>query len=300
MSPEPSEDSVSSASPPSASSMGGLVRAPFVVVLAAIVFGVVVHLLSAGWHVLFGALNTDEGFYAVVTRAVAEGEVPYRDFGFTQPPLTPYVNSVPLRIAGFGLFSQRMVNGVWGAIALSLAVGWLARRTRLSWCLIFALGFSLSAPWMYFIHLGKTYGLTTLLVMLATWMFLALPVGPRRNFLVGLLGALGVATRLPAAPFFGLLWLAALWPGRRPTTREFLAAVGGVALGLAATVGPFVTVAADNAWYWVFEFHRISVPNKQWHLAWQEIATLAPAVWVLAIIAVGIAVRRRGLWSREG
>lgn len=280
--------------------MGGESRTPFAVLLAAIVLGVVVHLVSGGWHVLFGALNTDEGFYAVVTRAVAEGEVPYRDFGFTQPPLTPYVNSVPLRFMGFGLFPQRVVNGVWGAIALALAAVWLARRTRLSWSLIFALGFSLSAPWMYFIHLGKTYGLTTLLVMLATWTFLVLPVGPRRNFLVGLLGALGIATRLPAAPFFGLLGLATLWPGRRPATRELLAGVSGAALGFVVTVVPFIVAAPESTWYWVFEFHRISVPNKQWHLAWQEIATLAPAVWLIAIIAAVVAVWRRCLWSREG
>lgn len=293
-------DSVSSVPPPSASRSDGAFRSPFAFVLAAIVLGVVVHLVSAGWHVLFGALNTDEGFYAVVTRAVAEGEVPYRDFGFTQPPLTPYVNSVPLSFAGFGLFSQRMVNGLWGAIALAIAARWLARRTRPFWSLVFALGFSLSAPWMYFIHLGKTYGLTTLLVMLAAWVFLALPGGPRRNFLIGLLGALGVATRLPAAPFFGLIWVAALWPGRRSVARELLAAIGGMAVGLAITVLPFALMTPGNAWYWVYEFHRISVPNKQWHLAWQEITTLAPAVWLVAIIAAGIALRRRWLVSREG
>jgi len=272
----------------------------FVLLLAAVVLGVAVHLLSAGWHVLFGALNPDEGFYAVATRAVAQGEVPYRDFGFTQPPLILYANSVPLHFAGFGLFSQRVLNGVWGGTALLLAVVCLVRRARVSWGLVLALGFSLSAPWMYFVHLGKTYGLTALLVMLATWVFLTRPGGPRRNFLTGLLGVLGVATRLPAAPFFGLLWLAVLWPGRRPATGEWLAALGGAATGLALAVVPFVLAAPENAWFWVVEFHRISVPHKQWHLAWQEIVTLAPAVWLVAALAAGVAVRRRLLLSREG
>jgi 4-amino-4-deoxy-L-arabinose transferase-like glycosyltransferase len=258
------------------------------------------YLLSAGCHVLFGALNTDEGFYAVATRAVAQGEVPYRDFGFTQPPLTLYVNSVPLRLTGYGLFAQRSVNGLWAAVAVALAAAWLTRRTQLVWGLVLALGFSLSAPWMYFIHLGKTYGLTTLIVMLAAWVFLSQPVGSRRNFLVGFLGVLGVATRLPAVPFFAILWLGTLWPGRRPAGREVLGAVSGPVVGLALVVLPFALVAPDNTWFWTVELHRSAVASRTWHLAWQEIATLAPAVWLLAVAAIVSALGRRRIFAREG
>ena len=94
---------------------------------------VIVYLVSAYWHIFHGALNPDEGFYAVTTRAVAQGEMPYRDFGFTQPPVVLYANSLPLSVTGFGLFQQRFVNGLWAAAALTLAANWLARQTRLSW-----------------------------------------------------------------------------------------------------------------------------------------------------------------------
>ena len=286
---------ISPAAPPTGRLFGGRLdwRLSLLLVVA-------VHLVSAGWHVSSGALNTDEGFYAVATRAVAQGEVPYRDFGFTQPPLSLYVNSVPLRLFGFGLFAQRWVNGLWGAAALALAAIWLGRRTRPELGLALAFLFSLSAPWMYFVHLGKTYGLTALLVMLAAAVFLALPTGPRRNFLVGLFGGLGVATRLPAAPFFAVLWLATLWTGRRPALGEVLAACAGPVLGLAVAALPAVLADPANAWFWMVEFHRISVPNKNWHLAWQEIVTLAPGLWLLAGAGLFAAGPGRRIFGREG
>ena len=72
----------------------------------------IVHIASAYWHISFGAQNADEGFYAVATRSVTEGEMPFRDFGFPQPPFVLYANCLPMRIVGFGLFAQRSVNAV--------------------------------------------------------------------------------------------------------------------------------------------------------------------------------------------
>jgi len=260
---------------------------------------VAVHVLSARWHILYGAQNADEGFYAIATRAVAAGAVPYRDFGFTQPPLVLYANALPLRLVGFGLFPQRTLNGLWAALALALAAGWLARRARPVWALAFVPVFSLCAPWMYFIHLGKTYGLTSLLAMLGAWAFLGPAAGPRRNFTLGVLAALGTATRLPAAPFFAALWLLALWPGRRPTARETCAAAGGVALGAACTMLPFVLADAAAVKFWTLDFHRLSLPTKTWHLSWREIAALAPAAWLLGVAALAMGALRRRRLTRE-
>lgn len=270
------------------------VKAP-VALRYVVVFTVIVYLASAAWHIFHGALNPDEGFYAVATRAVAQGEMPYRDFGFTQPPVVLYANSLPLRLTGFGLYAQRSVNGLWAAIALALAASWLARQTRPSWGVALVLFFATSSPWMYFVHLGKTYGFTVLLVMLSAWAFLRLKHGGWRNFVLGLLAVLGTGARLPAAPYFGLLWLFALWPGRAPSWREIGGALSGVLLGAVVVILPFWLAAADAAWFWIFEFHQISVSEKSWHLRWQEIVTLAPAGWVLGGLALGVALMR-GQW----
>lgn len=265
----------------------------------ALVLAVTLHLVSARWHVLRGAFNADEGFYAIATRSVAQGDMPYRDFGFTQPPLVPYVNALPMRLFGFGLFPQRAINGFWAAVALGVAVVWLARRTHPGWGIALLILFSLSAPWMYFTHLGKTYGVTTLLVMADAWVFLALQPGARRNLLLGILGALGVAARLPAAPFFGLLWLLALFSGRRPERNEWIAACGGAVATLLMVALPFAIAAPEAARFWVFDFHRESVPLKDWDVAWSEIACLAPGVWTLALGALVVLALRRTFASPE-
>lgn len=258
-----------------------------------------IHLTSARWHVLHGSLNADEGFYAIGTRAVAQGEMPYRDFGFPQPPLVLYANALPLQAAGFGLFAQRAVNGLWTALALGLAAAWLARRTHPAWALGLVLLFSLSAPWMYFNHLGKTYGVTTLLALVAARVFLALPAGPRRNFLLGLLAAAGAATRLPAIPFFGALGALALWPGRRPTGREALAAAGGAVCGSVVFILPFWLAAPEAGRFWVFDLHRLSLLERPWQLSWREVAVLSPAAWLLAALALIVATLRHRLFTRE-
>ena len=151
---------------------------------------------------------------------------------------------------------------------------------------------------MYFVHIGKTYGFTTLLVMLGAIAFLQMKSGSRRNFVLGLLVALGTGTRLPAAPYFGLLWLFALWPGRAPSVKECGAALGGILLGASVVVLPFWLTAGEAAWFWIFEFHRISVPEKSWHLQWQEIVTLAPAGWLLAGVAI-VVVLIRAQWANR-
>ncbi|HEY8995927.1 MAG TPA: hypothetical protein VIM71_14780, partial [Lacunisphaera sp.] len=248
---------------------------------------------SAWWHIHHGALNPDEGFYAIATRAVAQGEVPYRDFGFTQPPLLLYANSMPLRAIGFGLFQQRFINGIWAMAALVLAAVWLARHTRPAWGVAFVGFAAMSSPWMYFIHLGKTYGFTCLLVMLGAWAFLEMAEGRRRNLVLGLFAALGIASRLPAAPYFGLLAVLACWSGRPSLFGNIGACAAGLALGLGVLALPFWLVAPDAVRFWVFDFHHVSVPLKTWHLRWQEIATLAPAAWLLGLTGFAATLRQR-------
>jgi hypothetical protein len=125
------------------------------------------HLISATWHVWYGGLNADEGFYAIAARSVWQGDLPYRDFGYTQMPLLPYLNGLLMQATGFGLFAQRAINGLWGALTLLLAARWLARHTSATWALGFVALFSLSPAWMYFIHLGKTYAFTGLVAVVA-------------------------------------------------------------------------------------------------------------------------------------
>ncbi len=244
---------------------------------------VLLHLGAAFWCIRHGAPNPDEGFYAAAARAVWEGSLPYRDFGYTQPPLLPYLNGLVMQLTGFGLFEQRAVNGVWAALTLVITARLVARRSSVLTAAGAVLLFSLSAPWMYFIHLGKTYALTSLLVTVAAWIWLERPPGWRKAAGIVLLGVIGTGCRLPAAPFFALLALAAvLEPGPDHRGIRMLISAATIALAAAVLLVPFLWAAPDAAMFWVIDFHRISVPLKSWHLAWQEVFTLAPALWLAA------------------
>ena len=242
-------------------------------------------------------MNVDEGFYAAAARAVWQGEIPYRDFGFTQPPLVAYVNAPALALTRFGLFPQRALNGVWGALAVLLAARLVRRRAGASAALTLVAIFTFTSGWLYFVHLGKTYGLTSLLAMGLVTVYVELKPGWRKSTLLSVLAVLGVACRLPAAPFFGLLWLAALWDGGRPTMRGGVIALAILVFSAAAVFLPFVLAAPDQTWFWIYEFHRISVPQKDWRVQWNDLVGLAPAVWLVAILAAGFRAfsRSRGM-----
>jgi hypothetical protein len=250
----------------------------------------------AAFHVTRGAMNVDEGFYAAATRAVWQGEMPYRDFGFTQTPLVPYLNAPLLGVAGFGLFQQRVVNGLWGALALLLAARAVARRGGVGWSLVLVAVFALSPAWMYFTHLGKTYGATSALAIAATVVFLEWAPGWKITFALSALAALGVGCRLASLPFFAMLWLAALWDGAMPRTRDVTIAVGTLLACLAAVALPFYLAAPEQSIFWTIDFHRISVPKKDWRLAWSDLVTFAPAIWGLASLAAGLGAVARRPW----
>ena len=260
----------------------------FVVTLAA-----VIHCVSASFHVYTGGMNPDEGFYAIAARAVMHGEVPYRDFGYTQMPLLPYVNGPWLALTGYGLFEQRWLNGIWGALALVLASRWVARRTWPLLGVAFAVTFSLSPAWMYFMHLGKTYAFTSLVVIAATYAFVELSPGWKKRWLLGWLGVLGVGCRLPAAPFFAVLWLTAVCEGEGLRVRSLLSATLGLALAAVLLLLPFYALAPESSVFWTLKIHAAAVPQRARHLAWTDVATLAPIWWAALTAGFAIAVVRR-------
>jgi hypothetical protein len=97
------------------------------------------------------------------------------------------------------------------------------------------------------------------------------------------------------APYFGLLWLAAVieWP--IPGLKNYFRAVLVSLLWPALLVAPFYLAAPAAAFFWTFQFHLVSVPDRAWHLPWLMIAALAPAVW-LGLLASLFYGARKHLW----
>lgn len=275
-------------SPPT-SSLPGTTR-PGIIWLAV----AVVYLALAIGSVWFGGMNPDEGFYAAAARAAWHGDMPYRDFGYTQMPLLPYLNGAALAWSDFGLFAQRTVNGVWCALTVALLGLWLVRRQGQRTALVAVLLLAANPAWMYFNHLGKTYAFTGLAALTVAIAHLELKPGWRKCALLGSLGIVGLGCRLPAAPFFALVWLAAfveLWPRARGAW-PLTAAVVGPLLTAAVLLGPFCLAAATEFRFWTLDFHRASLPSKDWQVGWVDHLALAPGAWIAAGFAFAVWVVR--------
>lgn len=113
-----------------------------------------------------GRANADEGWYLYAGRLVFEGEVPYRDFAYTQTPLLPYVYGLPQILIGPSMYLGRITSFLLSVANLSLCI-LLARRY--SGHMAAGLTALLFATFTYGIYFGvivKTYALVSLLFTL--------------------------------------------------------------------------------------------------------------------------------------
>ena len=201
------------------------------------VFAFVVLGAAAVW---MGGLNQDEGWYLYAANMVAEGQVPYRDFFFTQGPVMPWVYSAFAGIwKTWGLLGARVFTLGLGVLGIVLAMG-LARRLApdgqkgaAGLIVLFLLGCNLYH--LYYVAIPKTYALASLFVLagffLATFdsVFCALGAGILFTFAAGTRISLGAI--LPVVGF-GLL-LSRRW---RALFGFFLGCFGALAL----VYGPFL------------------------------------------------------------
>ncbi len=204
-----------------------------------------------------------------------------------------------MRLIGFGLVQQRSANGLWGALALGLCAWLAARRTRPWVGLALALSFSLWPPWMYFIHLGKAYAFTSLAAAAAAWVFLQWPRAGRKHLALSGLAALGIGCRLASAPYFLVLWLAALCDGGLPSARQALRAVAELVGLLAVVFLPFWLLAPESMNFWVFQFHASSLQHRDWSLGFTEIFLQSPVCWIVLLGLGSLTLATLRPWPRR-
>src|SRR6059058_2319783 len=88
---------------------------------AAIVYGLLAVLLAAVFipMSLLRLVDGDEGTYLLVSRLVAEGQVPYHDYFYPQMFLLPYVYRGWLKLVGYSWYAARVLSACF-SIALGL------------------------------------------------------------------------------------------------------------------------------------------------------------------------------------
>jgi 4-amino-4-deoxy-L-arabinose transferase-like glycosyltransferase len=244
-----------------------------------------IHAAHWVWH---GYPNVDEGFYALASREVLEGRLPYRDFAYTQAPLFPYLQGLFLRLVGYSLYAQRALNAVWGALTLLLVLR-LAREKAPGSALWAPLSLALLPAWVYFEMLGKTYALAGLLLLLAgATLWVREPM--RRALSFGLLGSLAVGCRIPVAPAVFVLWLFLIAQAETPRDRRWILLAPpliGVSLAL-----PFALADPQAFFYWNLQYHAAAARSTRLVAASQLPYHVLPLLALLGV--AGLAAK--GEW----
>lgn len=167
----------------------------------------------------------DEGVFLTAGRLVYEGQLPYRDFPFSQAPVVAYLYGIVVHLFGSSVLAGRLLSFVLGLLGLGAAV-WIARALagRLAAGIVLLLSM-LNLPALWVAGTVRTQSVSTPLTMLSV---LALAM-PRR-------GALGWAL----SPSL-MLWATG---ARLTNALALLAILGWVALQLRAQPKRLAAVAA--------------------------------------------------------
>jgi len=263
----------------------------------------------------YGDVNTDEGIYLTVSNRVVQGQLPYRDFAYNQPPLLPLVYAAS-QLGGPSLLHARFTSvGLIGLLILTLI---LLGRQLGGW----ETGLAAGALLIAHLQVLEVYVLvdskSVLVALLACASVAAATseLAPRPRWALALfLGTAAGAAKISGGLVVPLLWAyAVFWDPVGPANRLRRAALYGgfVLLSLLVLFGPFVLLAPEKApWFWLcFHLERLYRPSvaPQWshivNLRGQlrlvpMIAAAAPiALAVVAVLAGGVVAR--AMCGREG
>lgn len=192
----------------------------------------------SGAAVWLGALNQDEGWYLYAANLVSEGEMPYRDFFFTQGPVLPYVYSPFTGIwREFGLLGARVFNltlGLFGILfAAAIAYRLADDEHRKTSALVTFVLLATNLYHLYYLAIPKTYALAALFVLIG--FYLLTFESKLHVFFAAFALAFAAGTRISLGTIIPVVALALLIRKRELFTSFALGA--GVALAL--IYGPF-------------------------------------------------------------
>ena len=179
------------------------------------------YLLVAGYYCNNGIMNPDEGFYALAAKEAMSGAIPYRDFGYSQAPLLPYLNGALMKWIGFGWLEQRWVNALWGLATLVL-LAYGGARVGQPWLRLLGITALIVSPfWIHYTCMGKTSCASGFWLSLSTLAAVLPGRSQGRMWAFSISTAIAVGCRLTVLPgvCFMVIALAARFTGIRRKIR---------------------------------------------------------------------------------
>jgi len=228
---------------------------------------VVLHAVVSASYAMRRPIDGDEGYYALASRLVSEGQSPYADFFYPQGPLMPYVYAPIVSLAGPHLLALRGFSVALGTLGVLVWALWLRRRSadRPAVAVVAFLALAASPGLLDWNLTVKTYALANLcasagLVGLAAALRAARPA--RWLAAGGVALGLAASARLLYAPLAvvpaGALLVGFGGGSGRDRARSTLAWAGGLAIGTAPL---WITLARDPGRFWFnnLRYHQMRV-----------------------------------------
>lgn len=238
-----------------------------------ILISLLASLTLAGIALWWAPLNQDEGWYLMAARRVSQGQMPYRDFAFTQAPLFPYVFQFSQGlIKHLGLLGGRLFNLFWAVLTWLILLKGLkyfcpgSRNAFAVLLLIVLLGLNIFQT-QYLVTV-KTYALAGFFLSLSALSWLSYQQTRRLKILTlcALALAAAAATRFSLGLFFVPLGCALMGTRKKIGDKAWIAfAVAGFA-GLACFFGPFILLAPEGLKFGLLDFHAARQVDSPWLL----------------------------------
>jgi hypothetical protein len=252
--------------------------------------GVALYALLSLVFVVRGRLNHDEGWYLYAGQLVWRGELPFRDFAFTQMPLMPYVYGLA-QLPEPSIYVGRLVSLAFGtaAVGLCVRVAWReAGRPAAAAVALLCVAFPTG---VYNLTLVKTYALVAFFLA-AVLAALTSPARPRVTFPIATAAATGlVLTRTSGVVLAGLVVVYALWRAPDRGTRWRAAAppaLGAVLGGTVLLLDPASARFGLSTFHQLL-WHRVSIGTRIDTIVTDRIPEWAGKYWgYVALVAVAL------------
>ena len=215
-----------------------------------------------GANIILGDLNQDEGWYLYAARMVRGGEMPYRDFAYTQAPVLPFVYAL-----------VEPLVGKYALLAAALAATLAPREARRESALLALVLILVNVYQAYFNAVVKTYALTAFFLLAGFLVLSAAFQGRARRawlpakpalFLSAVLFVLAAGTRSSAGIVLPIVFVfLCLDGGSRASFGWLWFGLGGFLAGCALAL-PFLAAAPESFWFCAVSYPTLRESGGFW------------------------------------
>jgi hypothetical protein len=239
------------------------------------------------------SFESDYGFYALAAKKAIDCKIPYRDFGYTQMPIFPYVSGVSMQVVGFGFLEWRVINAFLGGCSLIILIYVISIHSNIFPAILAGFVMATTASWATALG-AKTYGATNLFLVIAGAGICTQSKFIRKILLFSIGGALAIGCRLTVAPTVLIMWLFLIFHGKTKRGKSLAVFIfPGICCLLFL---PFYYSSPENFIFWNLEYHLDSmIENRSW-VTVKKIIEGAPVAFLLMAGGLFLAASNRKYW----